>query len=77
MQPTIEQCRHQLIHPPLAVEMDGTSYLAFQCVICGWTIGFSLDLKGNVCREVIVPPDFKSTPGWQLCALGEEAGGRA
>jgi hypothetical protein len=28
-------------------------------VICGWTIGLSLDPEGNVYRQVIVPPDWK------------------
>jgi hypothetical protein len=59
MQSTIEPCRHQLTHPPNVVDMDGTSYLTFQCVICGWTIGLSLDPEGNVYRQVIVPPDWK------------------
>jgi hypothetical protein len=60
MQSAIEPCRHQLINPPhLVTGVEGISYLTFQCVICGCTIGLSLDSEGSVARQITLPPDRK------------------
>ena len=54
-------CRHQLKRPPdLVTDVEGVSYLLFECILCGCQFGLTLDWKGEVDREVIIPPERKS-----------------
>ena len=52
-----EPCPHQLRHPPdLVKDLDGVSYLIFECILCGCGVGLRLDSEGEIDGELIAPP---------------------
>jgi hypothetical protein len=55
-----QSCRHQLDRPPeLASDVDGVSYLVFECVLCGCEVSLRLNSEGEIDGEFIVPPSSK------------------
>jgi hypothetical protein len=45
----LEPCRHQLKRPPdLVKDVDGVSYLIFECIPCGCGIGLRLDSEARL-----------------------------
>jgi len=57
----VQPCRHQLKRPQtLSRNVTGLSFLIFECILCGYQFGLTLDSKGEVDREVIIPPQRKS-----------------
>ena len=49
-------CQHQLSRPPeLVTDVEGVSYLLFECLLCGSEIGLKLSPDGDVEDEFIIP----------------------
>jgi hypothetical protein len=60
MQCDVQSCRHQLNRPPDLVEdVDGVTYLVFECLQCGCGISLRLDSTGEIDGEFIIPPERK------------------
>ena len=60
MQPDCQPCRHQLKRPPdVVTDVEGVSYLLFECMLCGCEISLRLDSQGEFDGEFIVPPERK------------------
>ncbi len=58
MQFDLKTCRHQLKRPPdLVTDVDGVSYLMFECILCGCGISLRLDSEGEIDGEFILPPE--------------------
>jgi hypothetical protein len=56
MQRDLQSCRHQLKRPPdLVTDVGGTSYLLFECILCGCGISLRLDSEGEIDGEFIFP----------------------
>jgi hypothetical protein len=55
----MQPCRHQLTRPPDLVDVDGVSYLLFECILCGCEISLRLDVEGEIDGEFIVTPERK------------------
>ena len=57
----VQPCRHQLKRPPDSfTDITGVSVLIFECILCGCQFSLTLDSKGEVDREYIIPPQRKS-----------------
>ena len=57
MQANSKPCRHQLKRPPdFVTDVEGISYLLFECVLCGWGISLRLNAKGEIDGEFLFPP---------------------
>ena len=53
-------CVHQLSRPPeLVTNSEGTSFLLFDCLLCGCAISLRLNAEGVVDGEFVVPPALK------------------
>jgi hypothetical protein len=53
----MKACRHQLKRPPdFVTDVEGISYLLFECVLCGWGISLRLNAKGEIDGEFLFPP---------------------
>jgi hypothetical protein len=49
-------CHHQLSRPPeLITDIEGTSYLLFECVLCGCGISLRLNAEGEIDGEIVIP----------------------
>ena len=60
MQFDVQPCRHQLKRPPdLLEDVDGVTYLVFECLRCGCGISLRFDSKGELDGEFIIPPERK------------------
>jgi len=59
MQFDLQPCQHQLTRPPDLIDVDGVSYLLFECILCGCEISLRLDSDGEIDGEFIVPPERK------------------
>lgn len=56
----VQPCRHQLDRPPeVTSDVDGVSYLVFECVLCGCEVSLRLNSEGEIDGEFIVPPSSK------------------
>ena len=56
-----QPCHHQLDRPPeLIADVEGGSYLLFECVLCGCGIALRLNAEGEINGEFVIPPARKS-----------------
>ena len=50
-------CNHQLMGPPeFVANVEGSSYLLFECVLCGCVVSLRLNAKGEIDGEFLFPP---------------------
>jgi hypothetical protein len=60
MQSDLQPCRHQLKRPPdLVKDVDGVSFLLFECLVCGCGVSLRFDSEGEIDGEFIIPPALK------------------
>lgn len=56
MEANLERCRHQLKRAPdLVTDVEGRSYLLFECVLCGCGISLRLNAEGQIDGEFVIP----------------------
>jgi hypothetical protein len=60
MQLDLPRCRHQLKRgPEVVTDVAGTSFLLFECQLCGCGIILRLNSEGEVDGEFVNPPEQK------------------
>jgi len=56
----LHRCPHRLSRPPdLVTDVEGLSYLLFECILCGCEISLRLNSKGEIDGEFVISPERK------------------